>query len=101
MARSDNDEAARLLERIVADPEFRARYRRDPDAAAREMGVRGRPDADGPLETLEIRESRSSLAGAIRRRGGRGNGLLRARRAGTPAPAIGPAPRRTRPSGLR
>ncbi len=65
MARSDNDEAARLLERIVADPEFRARYRRDPAAAAREMGVRDDRDADAPLETLEIRESRSSLAGAF------------------------------------
>ncbi len=40
-----------MVERVLTDPEFRARVRQDPSSAA--------------LETLEIRESKSSLAGAL------------------------------------
>jgi hypothetical protein len=48
----DSDEAARLVERVLADPEFRQRLRRD-------------PNLQPALETLELRESKSSLAGAL------------------------------------
>ena len=58
--------AARLIERVLSDPAFRARYRRDPAAAAREAGLEPSDEAAGnPLETLELRESKSSLAGAM------------------------------------
>src|SRR4051794_4168492 len=55
--------AARLVERILTDDAFRARFREDPEGAARELGVA--PSSEPALETLEIRESRSSLAGAM------------------------------------
>jgi hypothetical protein len=51
---------------VLSDPAFRALLRRDPAAAAREMGVEPADEAAGsPLETLELRESKSSLAGAL------------------------------------
>jgi cell wall-associated NlpC family hydrolase len=66
----DADErAADLLARLLTDPDFRASFRRDPSGACEAYG---RPDlahelAGGgkALFTLEIRESRSSLAGAL------------------------------------
>jgi hypothetical protein len=64
MAGSD----ARLLERLLEDPEFRARFRRDPAAAARAAGLVGLAEeleGGDPMETLEPRESRSSLAGVL------------------------------------
>ena len=55
-----------LIERLLADPEFRAEFRRDPAGAARRMGVDGAEFASGdPLQTLDVRESRSSLAGVM------------------------------------
>src|SRR4051812_4107828 len=55
--------AARLVERGITDAAFRARFRKDPESAARELGVA--PSSEPALETLEIRESKSSLAGAM------------------------------------
>src|SRR4051812_32558938 len=65
------DETTRLLEALLEDPAFRAAFRADPVAALRAAGLGDLADraAAAPvrkaLETLEIRESRSSLAGAM------------------------------------
>jgi hypothetical protein len=68
---------ARLIERVLSDPAFRARFRKDSAAAAREVGLG--PDAataaQPALETLEIRESKSSLAGALMAAAAEGVGL--------------------------
>jgi hypothetical protein len=62
------DSDTRALERLLQDPEFRARFRRDPAAAAREEGLDGLAnelELGDPMQTLEPRESRSSLAGVL------------------------------------
>ena len=48
---------------MLSDSAFRARFRRDPEAAAREAGLE--PVEGRAFETLELRESKSSLAGAM------------------------------------
>jgi hypothetical protein len=63
-------EAQRLLARLLADADFRARFEADPAAAARAAGFsRFAEDlaaADvAPPRALDVRESRSSLAGAL------------------------------------
>ena len=69
MPPAEEARAAELLERLLTDGEFRASFRRNPASAcaafdlqdlAREFGAGGKS-----LHTLEIRESRSSLAGAL------------------------------------
>jgi cell wall-associated NlpC family hydrolase len=67
VASSDAATAA-LLKRLLEDRGFRARFRTDPEATLREAGMDDLVDqistgAD-PMQTLQIRESRSSLAGA-------------------------------------
>src|SRR4051794_32143504 len=70
MAATDATErAARLLERLLTDPAFRAEFRREPVRACEEAGL---PDVAAELSfgakalyTLELRESRSSLAGVL------------------------------------
>src|SRR3954453_22606068 len=69
---TEADLAARIIERLLVDPTFRARFRRDPagacrdaglDRLAQEMSVGG---AGGQaFHTLDMRESRSSLAGVM------------------------------------
>src|SRR3954470_14278933 len=57
-----------MLERLLQEPEFRARFRRDPAAAARQEGLQELADEfelGDPMQTLEPRESRSSLAGVL------------------------------------
>src|SRR3954466_189989 len=70
MAATESDLAAKLLERLLSDPAFRAQFRRDPagacreaglDALAQEMSVGG----GKAMMTLDIRESKSSLAGVL------------------------------------
>ena len=61
---------ARLLERLLSDPAFRARFQADPVAAAREAGLDGLAEelvrlAGNGMQTLDFRESRSSLAGVL------------------------------------
>jgi cell wall-associated NlpC family hydrolase len=67
MARSEDE--ARLLGRLLGDPDFRARFRLDPAGMAREAGLDGLAAelalADDPMQTLELRESRSSVAGVM------------------------------------
>jgi cell wall-associated NlpC family hydrolase len=61
--------AGKLIERLLVDPQFRAEFRQDPAQAclaaglpdlAAELGGSGRA-----MQTLELRESRSSLAGVV------------------------------------
>jgi hypothetical protein len=66
----EDELSQRLLERLVSDPGFRAAFRRDPVAAARSAGLGGLADdllaaGSDPLQTLDLRESRSSLAGVV------------------------------------
>jgi hypothetical protein len=65
----ENAAAVELIERLLVDPEFRAEFRRDPAAACAAAGL---PDLaaelDGSaksMDTLVVRESRSSLAGVV------------------------------------
>ncbi|HET6547175.1 MAG TPA: hypothetical protein VFG79_01875, partial [Solirubrobacter sp.] len=64
------DVAAKLIERLLADPAFRARFRRDPAGACREAGLEELAQemslgAGKAMHTLDIRESKSSLAGVM------------------------------------
>ncbi len=63
------EDEARLLGRLLGDPAFRARFRLDPAGTAREAGLDGLAAelavADDPMQTLELRESRSSVAGVL------------------------------------
>src|SRR3954470_4235614 len=70
MATSEADVAAKLIERLLADPAFRARFRRDPAAACREAGLEQLAQemsvgGGKAMHTLDLRESKSSLAGVM------------------------------------
>src|SRR3954469_6206345 len=59
-----------LLNRLLTDPAFRAHFEADPVGTARAAGFDALADelardGDDPMQTLELRESRSSLAGAL------------------------------------
>src|SRR5206468_3130451 len=69
-ASSEADVAAKLIERLLADPAFRAKFRRDPAAACREAGLENLAQemslgGGKAMQTLDIRESKSSLAGVM------------------------------------
>ena len=59
----------RLIERLLVDPEFRAEFRRDPSGACVVAGLPGLAGELGgsgkAMHTMELRESRSSLAGVV------------------------------------
>jgi cell wall-associated NlpC family hydrolase len=65
----DHRRAADLLERLLVDAAFRADFRRDPAAACRDYGlegVSGELSGGGSVfQTLEVRESKSALAGML------------------------------------
>ena len=72
--------AADVLERLLVEPEFRSRFRRAPAATLERSGF---PDlardlrGDGrALQTLEARESRSSVAGVLMAAAMEGIGLV-------------------------
>src|SRR3954452_13056144 len=70
MAATESDLAAKLIERLLADPAFRAGFRRDPAGACREAGLDGLAEemslgAGKAMYTLDVRESKSSLAGVM------------------------------------
>ena len=70
MATSDADVAAKLIERLLVDPAFRARFRRNPAEACREAGLDELAQemsigAGKAMMTLDMRESKSSLAGVM------------------------------------
>src|SRR5918992_2338462 len=67
---SESDIAAQLIERLLVDPAFRAEFRRDPAAACRQAGLDSLADemalgAGKAMMTLDVRESKSSLAGVM------------------------------------
>ncbi len=68
-ADQDNAGAGELIERLLVDPDFRAEFRRDPAAACAAAGLpelAAELTAAGPaMDTLAVRESRSSLAGVV------------------------------------
>src|SRR5918996_517420 len=62
--------AARVLERLLSDPVYRAYFRANPVGASREAGLPSVAEemamgGGKALDTLEERESRSSLAGVF------------------------------------
>src|SRR3954449_6870512 len=70
MAATESDLAAKLLERLLSDPAFRAGFRRDPAGACREAGLESLAQemsvgGGKAMLTLDIRESKSSLAGVM------------------------------------
>ena len=70
MATSEADVAAKLIERLLMDPAFRARFRRNPAEACREAGLEELAQemqlgAGKAMMTLDLRESKSSLAGVM------------------------------------
>jgi len=72
--------AAELLERLLTDPQLRADFRRNPASIASQFGLTGvaaELSASGKaLHTLEIRESRSSLAGVMMAAAAEGVGIV-------------------------
>src|SRR3954452_7168129 len=70
MAATESDLAAKLLERLLVDQKFRAQFRRDPAAACREAGLDSLAQemsvgSGKAMHTLDMRESKSSLAGVM------------------------------------
>jgi putative modified peptide len=70
MTGAEAEAAARLLERLLTDAAFRDQFRRNPVAAAREAGLQSVAEemamsAGKAMQTLDGRESRSSLAGVF------------------------------------
>ena len=70
MAVDESDIAARLIEQLLADPAFRDRFRRDPVRTCREAGLDQiandlQVGGGKAMHTLDLRESRSSLAGVM------------------------------------
>ncbi|MGH2948772.1 MAG: NHLP-related RiPP peptide, partial [Solirubrobacteraceae bacterium] len=70
MAASEADVAAQLIERLLADQQFRASFRRDPAQACRDAGLDDLAQemslgAGKAMMTLDVRESKSSLAGVM------------------------------------
>src|SRR3954453_6737185 len=70
MAATESDLAAKLLERLLVDATFRAQFRRDPAGACREAGLDSLAQemsvgAGKAMHTLDMRESKSSLAGVM------------------------------------
>jgi hypothetical protein len=68
-ADEQTEQVSKLIERLVVDPVFRAQFRADPvgvcrsnglDDLAEEFGSKGKA-----MHTLELRESKSSLAGVV------------------------------------
>ncbi len=63
------ERGAALIDRLLRDPELRRRFRADPGAVLGEHGLQelgsGLGRGERALLTLELRESRSSLAGAM------------------------------------
>src|SRR3954449_4980525 len=70
MAATESDLAAKLLERLLVDQAFREQFRRDPAGACRAAGLDGLAQemsvgGGKAMHTLDLRESKSSLAGVM------------------------------------
>src|SRR3954451_17627080 len=92
------NETTRLLEALLEDPAFRSAFRADPPAALRGAGLGDLADraASAParkaFQTLEIRESRSSLAGAMMAVVAEGLAITGPASASAASPPVAPAP---------
>ena len=78
---NDADAAARVIERLLVDASFRVQFRRDPAGACREAGLDALAEemslgAGKAMHTLDVRESRSSLAGVMMAAAFEGVGVL-------------------------
>src|SRR5829696_4970830 len=78
---SEADVAAKLIERLLVDPAFRARFRRNPAEACREAGLEELAQemqlgAGKAMMTLDMRESKSSLAGVMMAAAMEGVGIM-------------------------
>ena len=65
---SESVRVGRLIERLLVDPVFRAEFRADPVGVCGGLGLEGLAGELGSgkaMYTLELRESRSSLAGVV------------------------------------
>jgi hypothetical protein len=75
--------ASELIERLLVDPGFRASFRNDPASACREFELDDLADELGgggkAMHTLELRESKSSLAGVVMALAGEGIGVVELR----------------------
>jgi hypothetical protein len=73
------DPLAQLLEGLLNDPDARARFRREPALVCRELGLDDAAEelsgGAKALHTLELRESKSSLAGLLVAAAAEGVGL--------------------------
>ena len=70
MTSAEAESAARLLERLLSDPAYRAHFRQNPVLASREAGLHNVAEemalsGGKALDTLDERQSRSSLAGVF------------------------------------
>ena len=79
--RLEADVAAQLIERLLVDPAFRARFRRNPAEACREAGLEELAQemqlgAGKAMMTLDMRESKSSLAGVMMAAAMEGVGIM-------------------------
>ena len=100
-ASSEADLAARLIERLLADPAFRARFRRDPAGACREAGLdelaqemsrrRRQGDDDAGHPRVQVQPGGRDDG---RRHGGRGDLPVHREPAAAPRGDPGPARRR-------
>ena len=78
---AEADVAAKLIERLLVDPAFRARFRRNPAEACREAGLdelaqEMQLGAGKAMMTLDMRESKSSLAGVMMAAAMEGVGIM-------------------------
>jgi hypothetical protein len=82
MLRADeNERVAALLERLLTDAAFRREFRRSPEAICRDWELTSLADeleagSGSAFETLEIRESKSSLAGVMMAAAAEGIGVV-------------------------
>ena len=79
----ETEQLTQLIERLVVDPSFRAEFRRDPIEISQAYGLgeladEFRTQGNG-IHTLELRESKSSLAGVVMAIAAEGIGLAEVR----------------------
>jgi hypothetical protein len=76
----DTADAAALIERLLLDERFRAEFRRDPAGVCRREGLDAVSDelatSGNAFQTLEVRESKSSLAGVLLAAAAEGIGMV-------------------------
>ncbi len=89
MVADDADAAARVIERLLVDPAFRAEFRRDPAQACRDAGLDELADemalgAGNAMQALDVRESRSSVAGVMMAAAFEGVGIFQVFEHGAP-----------------